>query len=442
MVMNAYPFSIFKRADRTCYSVSFKDENGKYLSPVSTGKKNEQEAIKVAFQMLRDGIPQKKKSVTVRELSLKDDAKRFKTKEEAEIILTELQRLGLVKSYVLDKTQKAELFNSFLLTYWDWDISPYIQEKLRQAHSIHKRHCRQQYNAIKLYWVSFFEGRYLGDITYDDISRFINHLAKEPISGSRKNIVIKAGTQALRYAFARRWIDTDPTMGHLLFSTKKNKRNILTPAIAGAAFMAEWSFERAKMANMLASITGMRSGEIMALKYQDIGTDCLFVQNSWNYVDKLKTTKNNETRKVEIAFPFVIKKLVELAQSNPWGISPDSYVFWSDFHADKPMEGYFFLDGFREALTKIGFSKDEALNYDFHGWRHFFTSYMVGRLNNKLLKSQTGHKTDDMILLYSDHEIVGDREIIQANQREVFAGMIPAPVLMIEYQENEQTIAA
>jgi len=60
--MNAYPFSIFKRADRSCFSVSFKDANGKYLRPVSTGKKTEAEVIQVAFAMLRDGIPQGKKN--------------------------------------------------------------------------------------------------------------------------------------------------------------------------------------------------------------------------------------------------------------------------------------------------------------------------------------------------------------------------------------------
>jgi len=53
--MNAYPFSIFKRADRSCYSVSFKDANGKYLPPVSTGKKTEAEAMQAAFQMLSNG---------------------------------------------------------------------------------------------------------------------------------------------------------------------------------------------------------------------------------------------------------------------------------------------------------------------------------------------------------------------------------------------------
>ncbi len=57
--MNALPFSVFKRTDRSCFSVSFKAPDGKYLRPVSTGKKTEPEAIQAAFQMYRDGITTK-----------------------------------------------------------------------------------------------------------------------------------------------------------------------------------------------------------------------------------------------------------------------------------------------------------------------------------------------------------------------------------------------
>jgi integrase len=436
--MNAFPFSIFKRADRACYSVSFKDKNGKYLPPVSTGKKTENEAMQEAFKMMSEGIQQKKKkTVTVREMSLKDEARKLKTKEDADIILSELQRLGLVKSYILDNTQKAQDFNSFLTTFWDWETSPYIKEKLRQNHSIHKRHCKQQSNAVELYWTEFFKGRLLGEITHDDISNFINEMGTKEISSSRKNVVIKAGFKPLRWAFAKRYIEFDPTMGHLLFSEIEKKRHILTPSVAGAIFKIDWSEERAKIANLLSSITGMRSGEVMALKVKDIGADCLYVQNAWNYVDQLKTTKNNKSRTVEIAFPYVIQKLIEIAKQNPWGVTPNSYVFWSEFHADQPMQGYFFLNGLREALAKIGFTAEQADNYDFHGWRHFFTSYMVKKLDRKLLKSQTGHLTDDMIELYSDHETVGDREIIQEKQRETFAALIPEPVLIIKYNPQK-----
>ena len=435
--MNAYPFSIFKRADRACYSVSFKDTNGKYLPPVSTKKKTHDEAVQIAFQMLRDGIPQNNKTVSVADLGIKDLVKKVKSGVEADLVLSELKKSGVLLSYVLENTRKAVPFNSYLTNFWDWNNSPYINEKLRQNHSIHKRHCQQQGNAIIDYWEKHFIGRYLGEITHDDISGFISCLALEKLSGGRKNTIIKAGTKPLKYAFAKKWIDVDPTLGHILFSTNQKKRKILTPAVAAKLFGVEWSFERARMANMVASITGMRSGEIASLKARDLGFDCLNAQSSWNYLDHQKTTKNNDARRVEIGFPYVIAKLVELVKSNPWGVTPDSYIFWSDYYADKPMEGYFFLDGLREALVKTGMTENQAKEYDFHGWRHFFTSYMVKKLERRLLKEQTGHKTDDMIELYSDHETVGDRELIQEKQRETFAGIIPAlpePVLLLEYK--------
>jgi hypothetical protein len=57
--MNAYPFTLYKRSNRPYYFVSYKDANGKFLSPISTKKTNEKEAMQVAFAWLRDGIPKK-----------------------------------------------------------------------------------------------------------------------------------------------------------------------------------------------------------------------------------------------------------------------------------------------------------------------------------------------------------------------------------------------
>jgi len=95
---------------------------------------------------------------------------------------------------------------------------------------------------------------------------------------------------------------------------------------------------------------------------------------------------------------------MEQARQNPWGVSPDSFVFWTEHKEGVPMRGCLFIEGLREALMQIGFTKDEAAKYLFHGWRHFFTAYMIRRLDKKLLKSQTGHKTDVMLAHYGDHE--------------------------------------
>jgi len=440
--MNSYPFSIIKRADRSCYSVSFKDQNGKYLPPVSTGKKTEKEAIQAAFLMLREGVTHEETTVSIHDLSLKDMVRKIKTATEAEIILSELKRLGWVKSYLPSESKGAVDFIAFLKDFWDWEKSPYIKEKLRKSHGIHKMHCLKQGQAITLYWEKFFNGRFLGDITPEDIDAFISYMGDFDLSADRKNVVIKAGTKPLRWAFAKNKIQIDPTRGHIMYSGEEHKRYILKPSVAAAAFRTVWKDDRAKVANMLASVTGMRSGEIIALRFQDLGSDCLYVHSSWNRADKTKPTKNNKPRKVEIPFPDLMYGLIELAKQNPWGVSPDSFVFWTETKKDIPMRGRLFVDGLREALIQVGFSKEEAAKYMFHGWRHFFTSYMVRKLDRKLLKSQTGHLTDEMIELYSDHETDEDRDIIHSVSQETFAGLLPEKTNVIAFKKKPLAIAA
>ena len=440
--MDAYPFCVFKRNDRPCFLVKFKDSTGNYLPPLSTKKNTRDEAVQVAFAWLRDGIPHKKAAVRVSDLSLKDMVRKLKDGDEAQNLMTEMQRFGWVKTYVRNDTPAAVDFISFLTTFWDWDTSPYIEEKLRQKHGIHRRHCGIQSRAIILYWEPFFKGRVLGEITAKDISAFIKHMGTMDLSASRKNVVIKAGTKALRWAFSNGDIDRDPTRGHILFSGDEMKREILTPTAAAATFRAAWNDNRAKLANMLSAVTGMRNGEILALRFQDLGNDCLYVQHSWNKADGMKPTKNNEARTVEIPFPDLIHGLIALAKLNPWGVSPESFVFWSTTRKKVPMQGQHFGRELREVLMKIGYPKDTADKITFHGWRHFYTSYMIKKLDKKLLKSQTGHKTDVMLAHYADHTTVGDREIIQSTTKETFAGLLPQNVLLLENKIDQKISAA
>jgi len=202
--MKRLPFTVFKRANRPCYSVKFKNNvTGEYYPAISTRQTVEAEAIKTAFAWLRDGIPQKRAPIKIQDLSLKDTARKIKTKAEAEILLKEMKRMGWVKSYVLTESPAAQDFTAFLSNFWDWDNSAYIAEKRRKAHGIHKRHCKLQSQAVTLYWEPFFKGRFLGDITATDIDAFINHMGNKPVSAGRKNGVIKAGTKPLRWAYAK-----------------------------------------------------------------------------------------------------------------------------------------------------------------------------------------------------------------------------------------------
>jgi integrase len=427
------PFSVFKRANRPCYLVAFKNEKtGAYLPPVSTRQTDEAAAIKTAYEWFRNGVPQKDKVTDFKEYTLRDLAKEADL-TDVELIVNELERRGLLKSAVITGTKQDRDFAEFITNFWDYDNSPYIKEKLRKNHGIHKRYCYEQLGAVKRYWVPFFTGRLLGTITRQDIEDFIEYFEKLPEtkgmripqSAKRKNTIIQAGTIALSWAFHKEMIDRDVTQGITWFSGKAAERQILTPELSAAVFKVQWKDERARLANMLAMVTGMRAGEIQGLRVQDLGKDCLYIRHSWNRLDGLKTTKTNEGRTVEIPFPALIQDLLNLAATNPHGQSMDGYVFWAEKMSDKPMEASLFNDGLREALILSDMSKESTKVYTFHGWRHYFTSYMRERITEKLLQQQTGHKTLIMLNHYSGHKIAGDRERIRQAQIETFGGLLP-----------------
>ncbi|MDR2618207.1 MAG: site-specific integrase, partial [Treponema sp.] len=292
--VNKYPFSIFKRASRPCYLVAFKDESGKFLPPISTKKTTEAEAFKVAFQWLQEGIPQKQETVRVKQLSLKSLVRGVATGKEAETVLKELKRLGFLKGYILTGTDKARDLAEFLAGFWDWKTSPYVQEKLRKKHGIHETHCLQMARAIRMYWKPYFEGRLLGEITRQDLNDFIDWMGKTDLSAARKNIIIRAGTTALKWAYHREMTDQDLSAGIIYFSGRPKERQILSPEQAAAVFRVPWKDERTRLANLLAAVTGLRSGEIKALRVQDIGRDCLYIRYSYSRIEGMKTTKTNE----------------------------------------------------------------------------------------------------------------------------------------------------
>jgi integrase len=427
------PFSVFYRSERHTYYVAFKNEiTGRFLPAISTKKTKEKDAVRQAWIWFREGIPQKDGPIDLKARSLRDTIRHSDiTMPDAEFIIGELKRQGLVRSCVFAGSPDAVRFVDFLEEFWDFDRSPYIREKLRAEHSIHRNYAWQMMGTVKRYWIPFFPDALLGDLLPGDIERFVDYLSgvrygdDHSLSSARKNVILKAGTVPLRWAHRKGKTGQDITRGIMFFSGKAGERPILTPHLASSIFAQEWEDERSKVANMTAMVTGLRAGELQGLRAGDIGEGCLLVRHSWNPKDKLKPTKNNENRIVELPFPAVLDSLRYIASINPHGVNNDSYVFWASISANKPMEGRLFIDGLRESLIASGLSEAEAQGFSFHGWRHFFTTYMRNKIEDKLLQSQTGHKSLPMLDHYSAHQRFGDRDKIREAQVEVFGSLLP-----------------
>ncbi|MCR4733558.1 MAG: site-specific integrase [Treponema sp.] len=419
--MSNIPFVISRRKDSPYFYVRFKNEStGKYLPARSTGQTEKRQAEKTAWEWYKKNEIGKNQKQGLDSFYFQNEMRKADA-EDLNFAIEELQRRGIIKRVIFADAKNAIPAADFLKDFWDWNKSKYIAEKLRKNHSIGKRHCNKESSYVKNYWLPFLKDKTLGELTKKDIEEFIDIVAKMDKSFCCKNDIVRAGTTAFKWAKGKELIDEDLYSNIIFFSGKNNERLILTPEIVQALFNSEWNDNRAKLANMLSMCTGLRAGEIQALRLQDLGVDRLYIKHSWNFQDGLKSTKNGEERTVYLPFPQIIKALKQLAESNPYGQKLNGFVFWATI-PDKPMESKSWLYELRQVLKKLGVQ--DAEKYTFHAWRHFFSTYMLPKVNQKTLQKQTGHKTAAMLEHYAGHETTEDVRNLELAQIQTFGAFI------------------
>ncbi len=129
---------------------------------------------------------------------------------------------------------------------------------------------------------------------------------------------------------------------------------------------------------MMALNTGMRKGEILNLKWEDVemGTRIIYVVN----------TKTDEKREIPVN-TILHAMLIDLRTKN------DTYVFPND--AGEP-----YVDirkGFRTAIEKSGIE-----NFRFHDLRHTFASQLVMKgVDLRTVQELLGHKSIEMTIRYA-----------------------------------------
>jgi hypothetical protein len=233
--MARLPFSVFRREGRRFYYVQFKGAKGEYLPAISTKQTSEADAIETSFKWLREGRPSGNGgSISI---SLQETLRQVKTELDADFICRELKRQGLLKTYVITNSKQAVDFPAYLQNFWDFDNSLYVKEKLRKNHGIHRNYTIGQRLSAEKYWSPFFVGRFLGDITRQDIEEFMDDLSRGRLSAGRKNSIIRAGVIPLRWAFAKEVIDKDVTAGITWFAGKSAERQIFSPEIVQTLLM-------------------------------------------------------------------------------------------------------------------------------------------------------------------------------------------------------------
>lgn len=391
---------------KSVYYVRFRNSiNNKLSYAKSTGQKDKMAADRIAMTWLVKGfVPVRTRQEEKMALDVSEAISVLATSELTPAItnkiITILKNKKLIDAAIVSKTPSAQKFCEYLSNFWDYDKSEYIQEKLTSEHSIHKNYCRDMFAIVKNHYEPYFTNKTVGEITIDDMRKFKESLLKKHISFSRINMILKAGLIALKQAYYKKLTENNCFDGFIYCSNKTKTRKILSLEVVKEVFNFKWENETSKLANYLAFKTGMREGEIKALKKGDIKNGYLEVKNSWNSADKLKETKNNGTRLIPI--DDELQRLLEnKVAKNPYTKKDNAFVFWG-VDKSKPADGRVWLDHLRKILKDIGY--EDYSEITFHAWRHLFVSLLRGKLPDDKLQKITGHKTLQMLDHYSDHQ--------------------------------------
>lgn len=423
----AMPFVLFKRKDNPVYFAKFYDENThQYYATRKTNETDERKASIVAMRMLADVESQKSKSLKKSQLQRIVKTSDL-SQDELLCIAEELKRQGLLASFTLKNSAGDIDADQYFREFWDWNKSPYVREKLAHGQSIHFTHVDGMLKNYNKHLSSMFRGKVLGGLTRQDMFAMFDFVGSLDCSGSTKNVICRTVLTPLKYAHSKEMISQDLTTNLIFFAINYKEREILTPELAREIFSVGWDCKGAKLANMLAMLTGLRAGEIRGLRLCDLGENCLYVRHSWSDKEGLKCPKNGEERTVQFPYPQIIESLKEYYWTNPFAYESntiDQFIFYG-LKPRKPIDTDIFIDGLRGALIKVGISKEESQRYTFHAWRHFYATFMADKLSTKLVQSQTGHKTKAMLEHYANHMTSEEIALIQSAQVEAFRGILP-----------------
>jgi integrase len=419
-------YYLHTRHNGTFYAELVDPQTGAKLTARSTGTKDRDEALLKRAEWLKSGIPTGRvrkprslESAAGIESALRAMRKADLNSDDALRIVQALRDRGLIDIAAVKPGKGSVLFTEFLEEFWDYDNSPYIRDKLAHRQSIGKRHCYEMKCRLNKYWLPAFRGRALNSISRQDLKAFSLSLAEGGLAPASVNKTMMVGTTALSWAFREGHIPADPTDGLMRFSVLPEKRGTLTPLEAQALFAARWKDRRAYAASLLACTTGMRSGEVLALRLEDVGERTLNIRHSWSDYDRLKAPKNGEARKVPL-LPEVRAELLELAKENPYG--PEGFIFYGTL-ADKPIDRSVLLDGLHDALAGIGIDA-KARGIVFHSWRHYYAARMADRMTADQVSRITGHKSKAVFEEYADHITEENLEEVGRVGAEVFGNIL------------------
>jgi integrase len=330
-----------------------------------------------------------------------------RTKTEARNFCHKLIKKGAL---IPDRT-KVLTFGEFAAGYWERG-SEYVQYRNSRT-DITESYISGCKCITQNQMIPYFGNTPLDKITTEGVNKWLLGFSKREVieDGEKKekkyknsyaNTALKAFRVMMGEAVRRGHIKINPCTAVPYLKDDHRDIEIFTVDEVRRLFPKKYQTvwgkkEIAFAANKLASLTGMRSGEILGLKGEYVFDNYILVCGQFGRFGYLPHTKTKQNRNIPLV-PEMIALLRKLMVRNGQGF------LFSVNGGVTPICHTVLSYGLNDALQKIGISKEEIKRrrLSLHGWRHFVNTELQRQgFTVPQVQSITGHLTNSMTERYS-----------------------------------------
>ena len=299
-------------------------------------------------------------------------------------------------------------FKEFSDPFWVWETCPVIRDKIERGGHFSKALAKTNRQNTEKYLLPSFGSCVLEEISPSMVKTWLrgvpSRFSVKPQTANKQLTMLR---QILDVAVEEQLIKTNPARSVKPLIPKKGNRGCFTPEQVKALFKDPWTNRYIELMCRLASVTGMRLGEIRGLCFDQVKKDHIVLDRSWAKNEGLKTTKSGRPRIVPI--PIDISKALKAL--------PHMGDIIFTLNGEKPLDGTSVRYALQKRMDELNGRKPDkekgttGLMFDylnkkepltFHSFRHFMNSRLLAAgIQGETIRAMIGHEDESMTDLYA-----------------------------------------
>ena len=342
-----------------------------------------------------------------------------KSKTKAEIAVAKLRQRNIAG-------KSNPLFKDYADPFFDWDRCPHATRLRAEGKHIGERYCSNERKwLIKYVLGSSLGKKHIADIRRGDLLDFRAKLQAKGVSGNNINNIMKAVKVIFSEAVYREDIPYNPADKLGTVKTNNREAGIFTEEELGLLFKNPddsmlWHTPSDYICFLISASTGMRSGEVLALRWCNVHMKERYIHICEAWKDDNHTVsglpKSYKVRDVVIP-EYVVSRLMEYKQITKYGGDSDLVVCNDN---GKPYTVWYWQKAFKTALYGIGITEEERVRRHLkpHSFRHTLNTLMRTKgINPAIIRLMLGWSDEDIQNNYTHFDVakmVKHGEIIDA----------------------------